>query len=197
MAPTFHDHALAPLIHSLHNVILILRKAEAYAATSSTDPTEYTTARLYPDMNDFCYQVYSFTKTVTEIPSAINPSNPTLTLPEEEKTFPELISRVEKVLAFVEAIDPSSLAGRETEPVTITVRSVIQLRYDTATEYLARHAHPNFWFHVTVMYSLLRMKGVPLGKMDFINGTHTMQYKLPGGEWTTDVSQLVASQTEQ
>ena len=189
MAPTLHDHALAPLISSMRNAILILRKAEAHAATSSTDPTDYTTARLTPDMNDLCFQVYSFTDSATKIPSSINPSNPSLSLPAEEKTFAELIARIEKALAFLDDIDPSSLAGRDADPVVI-LHNGIHLRHDTAADYLARFAHPNFWFHVTVMYALLRMKGVPLGKMDFLNGLHTLQFKVPGGEWTTDVSQL-------
>jgi hypothetical protein len=195
MAPTFHDYALAPLIRSLRNVLLILRKAEAHAAANSVDPTDYTTARLYPDMHDLCYQVYTLTKTAVGISSAINPSNPTLTLPNDETTFPELIARVDKALAFADAIDPSSLAGRETEPVVVTMTTGAQVRYATAVDYVTRHAHPDFWFHTTVMYSLLRMKGVPVGKIDFLNGTGDMQFKLPGGDWTTDVSQITQPPT--
>jgi hypothetical protein len=195
MAPTFHDYALSPLIRSLRNVLLILRKAEAHAAANSVDPTDYTTARLYPDMHDFCYQVYTLTKTAAEISSAINPSNPTLPLPNDETTFPALIARVEKALAFAVAIDPESLAGRETEPVVVTVTGGTQVRYATAVDYVTRHAHPDFWFHATVMYSLLRMKGVPVGKIDFLNGTGDMQFKLPGGDWTTDVSQITQPPT--
>jgi hypothetical protein len=190
MAPTFHDYALSPLLRSLRNILLILRKAEAHAAANSVDPTDYTTARLYPDMHDLCYQVYSLTNTAAEIASAINPSNPTLTQPHDETTLPALIARVEKALAFAETIDPSSLAGRETEPVVITVAGGAQARYATAVDYVTRHAHPNFWFHTTVMYSLLRMKGVPVGKIDFLNGTGDMEFKMPGGDWTTDVSQI-------
>jgi hypothetical protein len=190
MAPTFHAYALSPLIRSLRNVLLILRKAEAHAAAHSVDPTDYTTARLYPDMHDFCYQVYTLTKTAVEISSAINPSNPTLPLPNDETTFPALIARVEKALAFTDAIDPESLAGRETEPVVVTVTGGAQVRYPTAVDYVTRHAHPDFWFHTTVMYSLLRMKGVPVGKIDFLNGAGDMEFKLPGGDWTTDVSQI-------
>jgi hypothetical protein len=190
MAPTFHDYALSPLIRSLRNVLLILRKAEAYAAANSVDPTDYTTARLYPDMHDFCYQVHALTKTAADISSAINPSNPTLPLPNDETTFPTLIARVEKALAFADAIDPESLAARETEPVVVTVAGVTQVRYATAVDYVTRHAHPDFWFHATVMYSLLRIKGVPVGKIDFLNGAGDMEFKLPGGDWTTDVSQI-------
>lgn len=185
MAPkTFHTVALTPVIFGLKNAAAVLRKGEAHAKNNNIDPTDYLTARLHPDMGDFCYQVYRFTDTARHIVERANPTAATLSLPDTETTFPELIERVQKTLDYLESIDAKDLDGREDEEVLLVLGKTlpngpVEVRF-TAFEYVLRQAHPNFWFHVTTMYDILRHKGVPLGKMDYSNGAGLIPVKWLG-----------------
>ncbi|KAF1927648.1 uncharacterized protein M421DRAFT_5921 [Didymella exigua CBS 183.55] len=185
MAPkSFHIVALEPIIFGLQNAAAVIRKGEAYAEANNTDPNEYLTARLYPDMGDFCYQVYRFTDTAKFIVERCNPSAPTITMPDEEKTFPELLARIQKTLSYVQGIEVEVLDNREDFQVTLHLakhlpKGPIEVKF-TAFEYVQRQAHPNFWFHVVTMYDILRHKGVPLGKVDYLNGAGLIPIKWLG-----------------
>jgi len=185
MAPkSFHTIALEPIIFGLQNAAAVLRKGETHAKDNNIDATEYLTACLYPDMGDFCYQVYRFTDTAKFIVERSNPSAPTLTLLDEEKTFPELLARVEKTLEYLRVIEANVLDDREDYEVLLHLlkqhpKGPLEVKF-TAFEYVTRQAHPNFWFHVTTMYDILRHKGVPLGKMDYSNGAGLIPVKWLG-----------------
>jgi hypothetical protein len=185
MAPkSFHTVALEPIIFGLQNAAAVIRKGETHAKANDVSPNEYLTARLWPDMGDFCYQVYRFTDTAKFIVERCNPSAPTLTIPDEEKTFPELLARVEKTLEYVRSVEAKVLDDREDFEVVLHLgkhlpKGPLEVRF-TAFEYVTRQAHPNFWFHVTTMYDILRHKGVPLGKMDYSNGAGLIPIKWLG-----------------
>ncbi|KAF9692966.1 hypothetical protein EKO04_009159 [Ascochyta lentis] len=185
MAPkSFHTVALTPIIFGLKNVAAVIRKGEAHATNNNIDPTEYLTARLHPDMGDFCYQVYRFTDTAKHIVERSNPSAPTLSLADVETTFPDLLARVQKTLEYVESIEAEALDGREDDEIVIQLgkklsKGPLEVRF-TAFEYVMQQAHPNFWFHVTTMYDILRHKGVPVGKLDYSNGAGLIQIKWLG-----------------
>jgi hypothetical protein len=185
MAPkSFHTVALTPIIFGLKNAAAVMTKGEAHAKTNNIDPNDYLTARLYPDMGDFCYQVYHFTDTAKHIVERSNPSAPTISLEHVEKTFPELLARVQKTIEYVESIEASTLDGREDETIVLHLgkalpKGPIEVRF-SAFEYVSQQAHPNFWFHATTMYDILRHKGVPLGKLDFSNGAGLIPIKWLG-----------------
>jgi hypothetical protein len=86
--------------------------------------------------------------------------------PDEEKTIPELHERIAKTIAYLKSLDPKAFDGGETREVTINTRRTAFTM--TGQEYLAKFALPNFYFHVTTAYALLRQKGVQIGKMDYI-----------------------------
>ncbi|KZM22375.1 uncharacterized protein EKO05_0007723 [Ascochyta rabiei] len=185
MAPkSFHTVALTPVILGLKNAAAVIRKGEAHAKDNNVDPTEYLSARLYPDMGDFCYQIYRFTDTARYIVERSNPSVPTLSLPDVEITFPDLLARVHKTLEYVESIEAKALDGREDDEVVLQLgkqlpKGPFEVRF-TAFEYVLQQAHPNFWFHVTTMYGILRHSGVPLGKLDYSNGAGLIPIKWLG-----------------
>lgn len=164
----------------------ILRKGEAHGKANNIDPADYLTARLYPDMGNFCYQVYRFTDTAKFIVERSNPSAPTITLNDDQETFSELLARIQKTLEYIESIEASSLDGREDCEIVLHLakhlpKGPIEVRF-TAFEYVVQQAHPNFWFHVTTMYDILRQKGVPLGKLDFSNGAGLIPIKWLGAD---------------
>lgn len=175
MAPkSFHTIALTPIIFGLKNAAAVICKGEAHSKDNNIDPAEYLTARLYPDMGDFCYQVYRFTGTARHIVERSNPSVPILGLVDVETTFPELLERVQKTLEYIESIEAKDLDGREDDEIVLRLgeqlpKGPLEVRF-TAFEYVLQQAHPNFWFHVTMMYGILRHNGVPVGKLDYSNG---------------------------
>ncbi|KAF2628559.1 hypothetical protein BU25DRAFT_410118 [Macroventuria anomochaeta] len=185
MAPkSFQTVALMPIIFGLKNAAALIRKGEAHAKANNIDPANYLTARLHPDMDDLCYQVYRFTETAKHIVERSNPSAPTISLTDDEKTFSELLARIQKTLEYIESIEVETLDGREDHEVVLHLakhlpKGPAEVR-STVFEYVLRQAHPNFWFHVTTMYDIFRHKGVPLGKTDFLNGAGLIPVKWLG-----------------
>jgi hypothetical protein len=85
---------------------------------------------------------------------------------DSEQSFAELQARIAKTLDFVESVRPAQLEGSETREVVLKLRSG-ELRLQ-GLDYLFSHAYPNFYFHVTTAYNILRRNGVELGKKDFV-----------------------------
>jgi len=85
---------------------------------------------------------------------------------DDEQTFDELRSRIAKVIAFIEAVPRSAFEGRDDTQVTLPSRTAP--RVYTVASYLIEFALPNFYFHVTTAYDLLRANGVPIGKADYL-----------------------------
>ena len=160
-----YDSSLAPMSHSLKALAAILKKAEAYCEARKIDPNALLTARLFPDMLPLIRQVLIATDHVkgcgARLTGTANPS-----FPDEEKTFAELQGRIAKTLDFAGSLKREQFAGAETRTVTIKVGGKdVEL---TGAAYLSSSALPNFYFHVTTAYNILRHNGVELGKKDFM-----------------------------
>jgi hypothetical protein len=164
----FHDVALTPLLLGLRNAHHFISKGQTHAQTQSHPESEYTTASLHPDMKDLIYQIQRFTDIAKFIPERINPTNPTLSLPDTETTFPEALARVQRTIEYLESIEASTFEGRE--EAEVVMKNGGKEWKMSGREYVLKVAQPNFWFHVTTTYGILRMKGVDVGKMDFLVG---------------------------
>ncbi|OYW45189.1 MAG: hypothetical protein B7Z08_04420 [Sphingomonadales bacterium 32-68-7] len=88
-------------------------------------------------------------------------------MPDTETSFAELQARCEKTIAFIESIDPEALDGAEEREVTLKFPGGMGYRF-TGVDYLRRFALPNFYFHASMAYAILRNQGVPLGKPDYL-----------------------------
>jgi hypothetical protein len=175
-AISFHKISLDPLILGLKNAHHFISKGAAHATAQNVDPNDFLTASLHPDMKDFIYQVQRFTDAAKFIPTRINPSNPSITLPDEEKTFPEVLARIKRTTEYLESIEEKSFESKENSEVTLELGGgTVEVKF-TAYEYVANFAQPNFWFHVTTAYDILRMKGVDVGKMDYLNGVGRFEF---------------------
>ena len=149
----------------LGSVSGLLSTAEAFCTEKSLAPEEIIQARLAPDMLPFAYQVKS---TAVHSLGAIEgvrrgTFSPDMTLPPE--TFAALKTRIAETLAALEKIEPSeieSFIGRDMR----FVRGEHQLNF-TAENFLLSFSQPNFYFHATTTYDILRWKGVRIGKRDF------------------------------
>ncbi|KAF2126749.1 hypothetical protein P153DRAFT_368801 [Dothidotthia symphoricarpi CBS 119687] len=177
---TFHDVALQPVLFGLKNARAFISKAHDHTQTAGIDPTVYLSARLHPNMLDFTTQVCLFTHHAAIIPTHLNPGYKKLELREEETGFSGLLERIEKVISYLESIEAVTLEGREDEEVELKLRKVkLEVAYG-GSEYVMEYAHPNFWFHLTTAYNILRMKGMEVGKLDFLNGTGLRTFKVLG-----------------
>jgi len=85
---------------------------------------------------------------------------------DNEVTFADLHARIDKTVAFLKTVVPASMSGRDEAEVVLKTRSG-EMKF-TATDYVLGFALPNFYFHLTAAYAILRHKGVPIGKTDYL-----------------------------
>ena len=151
----------------LGNLMNLLDKGAASAAERKIDETVLTAMRIYPDMFPLTRQVLiaaDFAKgACARLAGAEVPK-----YEDNEKTFAELKARCQKTRDFLATLKSEQFEGAETRVVTLPIAG-------TPTEfvglpYLTGFALPNFYFHITTAYNLLRQAGVPLGKRDFVGG---------------------------
>jgi uncharacterized protein len=166
MALTLHSVTIPAWRQTLGAVAGLLAKAEAYCAEKSQAPAELIQARLAPDMLPFTYQVKS---TVVHSLGAIEGVRkgvftPDLTPPPQ--TFAELATRVADALAALEKIDAAEVNGFVGRDMRFEMG---ERRMEfTAEDFLLSFSMPNFYFHATTAYDLLRWKGLQVGKRDYM-----------------------------
>ncbi len=160
--------SLAGFVQTLKALDVILDKTVEQAAARKIQPDVLLNARLAPDMLPFSRQIQlacDFAKNAAaRLAGGENPKHP-----DEEKSFDELKARIAKVLAFVASVDDAAfengLASDVTFPrgpsATVTMRG---------EKYLTLFAVPNFYFHATTAYAILRENGFQIGKQDFLLG---------------------------
>lgn len=161
--------ASLPIFHRmLENLRHILDKGLAHAQARKFDPLVLTQYRLAPDMLPLSRQVLiacdAAKLCVARIAGVEAPR-----FDDTETSFEELKARVEKTLAWLATIRPEQLDGTEDKLVTFPVGREAT-RTLSAEAYLKHWALPNFFFHVTTTYAILRHNGVELGKADYLNG---------------------------
>jgi hypothetical protein len=143
----------------------VLDKAAAYAEERKIDPAVLVGARLYPDMFPMSRQVQIATDHAKGA-SARLAGVPVPSFEDAEKTFPELKARIAKVLAFIATVKPEQIDGSEGRDITLKA-GPRELSFK-GQEYLLFFALPNFYFHTTTAFGILRHNGVPIGKLDFL-----------------------------
>ena len=144
----------------------ILEKAEAHVAAKKLEPAALLQARLFPDMFTFTRQV----QIACDFAKGLSGRLADVPLPafeDTEQSFAELRARVARTLAFVEGLEASRFEGSEAR--TIVLRpGTPQERSFEGRDYLLHYALPQFYFHVTTAYALLRHNGLEIGKLDYM-----------------------------
>jgi len=143
----------------------ILEKARAHAETSGIDPQLLLNDRLYSDMFPFWLQVHSACNHAANATARLTGA----TLPvfdETPKTFEGLKTRVAQTLTYVNAADPAKFEGAEDRALMVTIAG--REREMKGLDYFLNSALPNFYFHLTTAYGILRKNGMPIGKRDFL-----------------------------
>ena len=158
------DDAIRLFAKTLRNLEQCMEKASAYAKAKSFEVDVLARARLAPDQYDFVRQVQSACDQAKYAAAYLGgkaaPSHP-----DTEQTFGELRQRIEKCVGFLDSVKAKDLAGaaeRKVAPPWLGGKWLL------GDDYLVHIALPNFFFHATMAYAILRHNGVDLGKMDFI-----------------------------
>jgi hypothetical protein len=164
---TIYDASIPPMIRSLQNLSKILDKAVAQAKEQDMPLSTLLEARLAPDMHPFTRQIQIASDGAKGAGARLAGVEPP-SFPDTETTFPELQARIAKTVDFLKSIGADKVAGAEDRTVVLKFPSG-EMKF-TGREFLTGFALPNFYFHVTTAYDLLRHKGIQIGKMDYIGG---------------------------
>jgi hypothetical protein len=166
MTLTMHAASVPVFRQMLGGLAGVLRKAQAHAQARNIEPAAFLQARLYPDMFPLVRQVQiacDFAKgTCARLAGVDVPS-----FEDTEQTFDELQARIERTLAFIDGLDASGFDGSETREIVLRPGTPKERRFDGQT-YLLHYGLPQFFFHVTTAYALLRHGGVEIGKKDYM-----------------------------
>lgn len=165
MPLSMYDASIPVFQRALGNLDAILRKGEEHAAATGIDLAELAAARLAPDMFPLTGQVQSATDSAKFCAARLTGTSAP-SFPDTETTFEELHARIAATLDYLASVDPAGFEGAETRAVVQKSRR--GERHFVGTGYLLTFALPNFFFHVTTAYDILRHKGVPVGKMDYL-----------------------------
>ena len=166
-APVF-DYCIAPLLRSLRNLDGIVGKAEQLleADTGIAEAT-LINARLHPNMLPFVAQIRIATDTAKGAAARLS-GNELPKWADEESTFAEVHERIGKATDFLSGFSPEDYLNAEERDIELVFPS-ITLNFKGG-EYIANFVLPNFFFHVSTAYNILRHNGVDIGKRDFLGG---------------------------
>ena len=165
MTLSMYQASVPVFTRMLGNLAAILEKAAAHCEGKKIDPAALVNFRLYPDMFAFAKQVQIAADAAKNGAARLAGAEPPV-FEDNETTFPQLIERVKKTLAYVNTFRPDQIDGTEEREITLK-------RGDTVVTYrgqqfLFNRALPNLYFHITTAYDILRHNGVELGKRDYL-----------------------------
>jgi hypothetical protein len=165
MGLSMYQASVPVFVRGLTNLRAILRKAREHADAKKIEPAVLLASRLYPDMHPLTKQVQiacdSAKFCAARLAGIEAPS-----FPDTESTFDELEARIDKTIAFVREVDAAKIDGSEDRVVTMKFTAgPVDFK---GVSYLFDFALPNFYFHVTTTYGILRHNGVELGKWDYL-----------------------------
>jgi hypothetical protein len=162
---SIYDQLVPVFSHMLSNLDKIFTKAEADAEARKIDPLVFVNGRLAPDMLPLVRQVQIMTDQAKGCASRLAGQEPPKWA-DEEKSFADLHARIAKTIAHLKSFKPAQFDGAETR--------AIELKFPNATfnftgkDYFLNFVVPNFYFHYTTAYAILRHNGVQIGKGDFL-----------------------------
>ena len=152
-------------VNILKNLTGILDKAQAHVDAKKIDVLVLTNYRLFPDMLPMTTQVLIACDAAKGVVARLAG----IEIPvyeDNEKTLSDLKARIAKTISFIESVTPAQIDGTEDKDI-VTKRGDKETHYK-GMQFLLGHALPNFYFHVTTTYNILRHNGIEIGKRDFL-----------------------------
>lgn len=165
MPLSMHRASVPVFVRALNVLATLLDKGEAHAKAQGWNPDDLVAARLADDMLPLSGQIQRASDAskgaVARLTGVEAPA-----MPDEETTLAQLQKRVADTLAYIQSVAPEAFEGAETRTVELKLPGGT-LTF-TGEDYLLGFALPNFFFHVVTAYDVLRHKGVPIGKLDYL-----------------------------
>ncbi|MGZ4992109.1 MAG: DUF1993 domain-containing protein [Methylobacter sp.] len=165
MSLTMYQASIPAFVRMLGNLSAILDKAAAHAEAKKIDPAVFINARLAPDMFPLSRQIQIATDMVKGCAARLAG----IEVPryeDNETTFAELQARIDKTKAFIQSVNASQIDGSEERQITLKFGSR-ELSF-LGQAYLLDFVLPNFHFHLSMTYAILRHNDVEIGKKDYI-----------------------------
>jgi len=162
---SMYQASVPTFIHGLTSLVTLLEKATAYAEAKKFDPTILVNSRLFPDMLPLAAQIRIATDGVKGAAARLSGQEPPV-YEDNEQTMPELIARLQKTIAYLKTFTPEQIDGSEERKITLKIGG--HALGFSGIDYLLTFVKPNFYFHVTTAYNILRHNGVEIGKGDYL-----------------------------
>ncbi len=165
MTISMYQALVPPIIRALNNLMAILEKGDAHAEARKIEPSILITSRLYPDMLPLVRQV-QIASDIARRGAARLAGLEAPQMEDTETTFPELITRLQKTVTYLETLTPEQIDGSEEKSISLPIGK--ETMNFEGLPYLLYFILPNVYFHVTTAYNILRHCGVEIGKRDFL-----------------------------
>lgn len=167
MPDSIYAQSAATMGRMLKHLDNIVSKAEAYADANEIEPDALLQARLFPDMRNFIFQIQVATDIAKSCAARLSGTE----LPkweDNEQTFSDVHARIKKARDFIASVKPEQFKDCADREIVLKLRDR-ELNL-TGESFLLDFAQPNFYFHMTTAYNLLRHNGLAIGKKDFLGG---------------------------
>lgn len=164
MSPTVHELTAVQFKSTLKSLKNILNKTKKWAEPKKIDMGVFFQTRLAPDMFPLGRQIQIACDTAKNCMGRLT-QQPPPKFEDTEQTFEQYIERIEKTISYLETIKPEQFEKYEAAKIEFPWNPGKSLM---GKDYLLQHAIPNFYFHVTTAYAILRSNGVDLGKGDYL-----------------------------
>lgn len=161
--PSLYDTTVPAFVRGLTALSHILTIGEKYAKENNLSETEFTSTRLAPDMLPLTFQIQNASNAVRNALTLVAQID-VVAFENDEKTFADLQERISLTIKALEGTNTKTFDGAEKRTVERPGKTF------TGLEFLAQNSLPNFYFHISIAYAILRSKGVQIGKQDYLNG---------------------------
>ncbi|KAH8658106.1 hypothetical protein BX600DRAFT_468675 [Xylariales sp. PMI_506] len=169
---SLYDVVIPTFIRGLSTFERILNKAEEYAKEKGLDPNDWASAKLIEDQYPLRFQVYNATRVALKLAAFLTGDEPAAYENTSEETMADMHARIEAAQAYLRKVDPSVTLAHEDFEVELPSGENEANKVTLKTMALT-YSLPNFYFHLSTGYSILRAKGVPLGKNDLLHSFRT------------------------
>jgi len=171
MPVSVYESTVPVFQRSLAALLGVLDKAEAHAQARKFDPANYLSIRLSPDMFALTRQIQTACDHAKNSSFRLAGATPPV-MEDKETSLAELRARIEATLGLLKSIDPKAMGGAEDRELVLPLGpNKFKMR---GADYLLHFALPNFYFHLTTAYDILRASGVEVGKRDFLGAVSGM-----------------------
>ena len=167
---SLYDVSVPVFLRALRNMDAFLQKGADWFAEQGRPESELTGARLIGDMHPLTAQIQRASDSAKGVVARLTGAE-VPAMPDEEQTIADLRARIAKTIAVLKGADRAAFDGKE--DATVEIKTPNRTLVFTGKSYILDFCIPNFFFHVTTAYALLRKEGVPIGKMDYLGAIET------------------------